>query len=250
MSTPYGTEGPLPAEPLVPPVLVATPVLRSRFARRRYSLAALVFIVYGLFGVAILSVSAVAISTPLTGLDDLTGSLERDRAALVRSLRTTSEAIGSASTGVGNVGASLTQARRSSDQAAALARDVSGTMSELAQAMNLSILGAQPLIGLAPSFQRAAQGLSDMGTNLEGIGSALSQNTTDTTAVAARLSQVRGDLGELARLVDEGPRLELPLAAISSLRLVLYALVGWLLLMAFTSLFVGVWLLRLSRAGT
>jgi hypothetical protein len=92
---------------------------------------------------------------------------------------------------------SLAEARRSTDEAAALSRDTSGTLQSLSEAMSLSVLGSQPLLPLADDFATSADQLRRMGDNLEGIGTALTTNQDQIAAVGGELRLLADQLADL-----------------------------------------------------
>ncbi len=206
-------------------------------------------VAYGLLGLTLLAAAAVLVSRPLEQLAELGSTAETQRGALVRSLRSTSRTLDDASRGFSGFGESLGIARRSTTRAADLSRDVSTTMSSLARAMNITVFGAQPLAELAPGFERAAAQLTDLGTDLDGIGAAMVRNADD-------VERARADLLELRRQVDElvlaAERTQIPVgspAALGTLRLGLYGLIVWLAAPAVASLLLGLALWRATRDG-
>ncbi len=226
--------------------------LADRFTRRdRFRFAGLALIVYGLFGISILTVGALTVSGALGQIRGLGGSIEEQRAAVLRSLETTSDAIARARTSLGNVGTSLEQARRSSDNAATVARDVSNTMTQLGTTMrSVTVFNVAVLEGVAPDFERAGQQLGALATDIDTIGTALGQNTTDTRAMAEDLERLRTTVVDLTRLVRETPALANSASAVTTLGLVLYALIGWMLALAFAALFAGIALWRAAGRVT
>ncbi len=215
-----------------------------RVRRRRFRLGGLVLMVYGLIGVSILGFGAVSIGQPLGQIGGLGGTLDEQRAALLRALETTTTTIEGASGSVTNLGSSLGQARTSTDRAAGIAREVSGTMGQLSQAMSLSIFGAQPLVGLVGPFQQASDQLGRLGTDLDGIGTALATNADDTRAMATNLDALRDNVEELTQLVEDTRGLGVSGSTVAAISVVLYALVGWLLVLAFGCVFAGLTLWR------
>jgi hypothetical protein len=107
--------------------------------------------------------------------------------------------------------------------------------------MSLSVLGTQPLIGLAGDFRAIADQLTLLGESLVRVGEALATSTSD-------LGAVRDDV---ERLADEVEAVRGTAAAEeaggTSLRLAYYALLAWLVLPAIGALIVGWSLLRVAR---
>ncbi len=93
--------------------------------------------------------------------------------------------------------ASRRPSSRSSD-AATLSRDAARTLDSLSTAMNVSILGTQPLIGLADDFAASADQLAQLGDSLEGIGEAMATSQGDVDDVSVELQGLTDQLTELA----------------------------------------------------
>lgn len=137
---------------------------------------------------AVLVVAALAIGGPLLGrLDRLAGTA-------VGSMDAAAKAADAAADAFTGFDSSLAQARRSTDEAALLSREASGTLQSLSDAMGLSILGAQPLLPLADEFATSARQLQAMGANLEGIGEALTTNRGDIDRVGGELRTLANEL--------------------------------------------------------
>ena len=160
--------------------------------RRRY--LGLGLLAYGLAGLLLLAVAAV-IGGTIQQLSAAGATVGDQRDALLDTLRATSQTMRNASPGVGNVGESLDAARESADHAAGLARSMGTTLRGLAAAMNVQILGTQPLAGLASGFDNAADQSDALAGDLDGLGTALTQNAMD-------LETSRKDLAALSERVD------------------------------------------------
>jgi prophage DNA circulation protein len=212
--------------------------------RRRY--IGLALVAYGLAGLLLLAVAGAVIGGTNQQLSVVGATVGEQRDALVGTLRATSLAMRNASSGVGNVGQSLTAAHASADHAAGLARSLGTTLHGLSAAMGVQIFGTQPLAALASGFDNAAGQSDELAADLDNVGSALTQNTTD-------LETSRKDLAALSDRVD--------LLAVSVattpfgvsqepgiVELVLIALLIWLAVPAVASIAVGVALLRTVAA--
>lgn len=148
-------------------------------------------VVYAAIGL-LLIVAAVAMGLPMVGrvqriADSANGSIQ----AAAGSARAASEALA-------GFDDSLTQAEESASDAAALSRDAAGTLDGLAAAMNVSILGTQPLVGLADDFAASADQLVQLGDSLEQIGQALATSQGDVDQVTLELQGLSDQLTELA----------------------------------------------------
>jgi hypothetical protein len=148
-------------------------------------------VVYASLGMLLL-VAALAVGLPMVGrvqriADSASGSIE----AAARSAQ-------AASTALAGVDDSLVQAQASAVNAATLSRDAARTLGNLSEAMSVSILGSQPLIGLADDFADSAGQLVRLGVSLEQIGDAMATSQGDVDAVAVELQGLTVQLTELA----------------------------------------------------
>ena len=148
-------------------------------------------VVYAAIGLMLL-IAALAVGLPMMGrvqriADSANGSIQ----AAARSARAAGEALA-------GFDDSLTQAQQSATDAATLSRDAAGTLDGLADAMNVSILGTQPLIGLADDFAASADQLVQLGDSLEQIGQAMATSQGDVNQVATQLGVLTDELTELA----------------------------------------------------
>ncbi|HEY8179311.1 MAG TPA: hypothetical protein VIH33_02835 [Candidatus Limnocylindria bacterium] len=148
-------------------------------------------VVYAALGL-LLVVAAVAVGLPMVArvqriADSANGSIQ----AAAGSARAASLAL----TGFDD---SLTQAQQSAADAAALSRDASRTLDGLSAAMSVSILGTQPLVGLADDFAASADQLVQLGDSLEQIGQAMATSQGDVAQVTVELQGLTDQLTELA----------------------------------------------------
>lgn len=214
-------------------------------ARRRRHLG-LGLLAYGLAGLLLLAVAGAVIGGTVHQLNVAGKTVGEQRDALLATLRATSLTMRNASAGVGNVGHSLTAAHASADHAAGLARSMGNTLRGLSSAMNVQIFGTQPLAGLASGFDNAGGQSDELAGDLDALGTALAQNTTD-------LEMSRQDLAALSERVD------LLVAAVETtpfgvgqepfiVELVFVGLLVWLAVPAAGSIAVGAALLRTVAA--
>ena len=148
-------------------------------------------VVYASLGMLLL-VAALAVGLPMVGrvqriAESASGSIE----AAARSAQ-------AASTALAGVDDSLTQAQQSASNAATLSRDAARTLGSLSEAMSVSILGTQPLIGLADDFADSANQLVLLGDSLNQISQAMTTSQGDVDAVAVELQGLTDQLTELA----------------------------------------------------
>ena len=132
----------------------------------------------------------------------------------------------------------LAQARSSTEQASGLTADAARTMDSLADAMGISVLGAQPLLPLAADFRTSAGQLRDLGGSLRGIGQALTTNQADLAAVGVQLDRLAQELAHLrGGIGQEQARASPPLSWL------FYGFLAWQLLPIMAAAMAGRWLL-------
>lgn len=148
-------------------------------------------VAYAALGLLLL-VAAVAVGLPMVGrvqriADSASGSIQ----AAAGSAQAASDALA-------GFDDSLTQAQQSASDAAVLSRNAAGTLNGLSEAMGISILGTQPLVGLADDFAASADQLIQLGDSLEQIGQAMVTSQGDVDRVAVELQGLTDQLTELA----------------------------------------------------
>lgn len=192
-------------------------------------------VAYGLAGLTLLVLAVVIGTGPVASAEELLASLDGTLQAAADTAR-------SSSTALLSVDAGMEQAQAGTRDASALVGNAATTSGQLADAMSLSILGTQPLIGLADDFRTIAAQLSSLGTTLSTVGDALATSTSDLATVRADVDRLAGEV-ELAR-DQTGPGSGF---GAGSLRLAYLALLAWLVLPAIGALALGIGLLRAER---
>jgi uncharacterized protein YoxC len=219
--------------------------MRTSRARLRVFGAALA--IYGLIGIVMFAVIALGVARPLERARQLSESVDQERAALVASLGQAETTIRGMSTSVTNMDTSLGDATTAIDQATSIAHQAATSMYGLRDAMSLSILGAQPLIGLAGNFDTTGQNLDQLGTDVAAIGTALDQNRADVTSTSQNLTDLADSVHALAQTVQDGPAVGISSSTLDAIRLTLYAVTAWMTLFAAGCVAAGLYLLNLSR---
>jgi uncharacterized phage infection (PIP) family protein YhgE len=148
-------------------------------------------IVYAVIGVMLL-MAAVAVGLPMVArVQRIAGSAGGSIQAAAGSAQAATDALA-------GFDDSLAQAQQSAADAATLSRNAAQTLDELSAAMSVSILGTQPLVGLADNFSASADQLVQLGDSLEQIGQAMATSQGDVDSVAKELHVLTTDLTELA----------------------------------------------------
>jgi hypothetical protein len=120
--------------------------------------------------------------------------------------------------------------------AATLSREAAATLDRLAAAMQLSILGAQPLLPLAADFERSADQAGEVATALDAVGESVADTRADASEIGIELEALADELEELRGAADapEAP----------PVRLFVMLLLAWVTVPAVGALMVGASLLR------
>ncbi len=217
--------------PSSPPSGVA-PLDTTRPARPKWlTPVAAVLIAYGACGI-LLAVILLVVSLQVWPLVQLLVG------QVAATLHATAFTLGTAAVAAGGAGTSLDQAQQVASAASQTAMQASNNLRQLAQAMDIQILGARPFGDLTPRFMDTADNLQQLGTSLAGTSQALAQNSTQSGAMQTNLTTMQQQLTQLADTLDTG-------FGGVGLPVVVLAAIVWILLMAqaLLTLFAGVLLL-------
>jgi hypothetical protein len=221
--------------------------IRPRHPRLR--LLGLVAVAYGLVGLLLFVTVAVAINGPLERAHALSASLDEERAGLVATMEQARATLVDMSLGVGGVDESLASAQAATDRAAGISTSLASSMFGLRDSMSISILGTQPLQSLAAGFDASGQQLSALATDLATISSSLSTNRGAVETTSESLGKLAVSLAELRVLVRDSPDVEISAASLDAIRLAVYAICGWLAVLALGCVVGGLYLYRLGGRG-
>ena len=202
---------------------------------------------YGVVGLILLAVVGSALAAPIAQLDELTDSVEAQRTAALESLRAASETVDQTGTAVDGMDASLAQAKAATDRASTIALGVAESMSQLGNAMTVTIFGVQPLVGLQQGFVSASVQLTLLADDLLGIGEALDANRADAVLVGESLDALGESLDALRTAVSDTPQLDSATASIDAMRLGVLALLAWLAVLAAGAVVAGAGCWYLAR---
>jgi hypothetical protein len=152
-------------------------------------------VVYAAFGLVLL-IAALAVGLPMMG------RVERIAASATGSIEAAAGSAQAAAEALAGFDDSLTRSQQAAANAAALSRNAAGTLEGLAEAMNVSILGTQPLVELADDFADSADRLLELGDSLEQIGEAMGTSQQDVDRLAAELQGLSDELAQLAGVTE------------------------------------------------
>lgn len=190
-------------------------------------------IAYGVAGVALVVVGALGGLEMADRIENLALRADTTLAAAQQATEATADSF----TGVDE---SLGEGEASAAAAAVLAREASATLGSLSLAMNISILGTQPLRPLAADFADSADQASALADTLDGMGASLSDTRGDMIAIGTRLDQLAAELEALRDASStEGTA--------PPVRLFVTIVLVWLGLQAMGAVIAGLAFLRPSR---
>jgi len=221
---------------------------RARRRARRIQVLGGALIAYGIIGIAIFAVVAVAINRPLERIRELSDSVEEQRTALVDSMDQGETTIRQMATGIRRMDTSLGDAHAATDRSSGIALGVATSMFQLRDAMSIEIpFVGQPLLGLAGGFDQSAVQLQLLSQDLATIGTSLDTNRADVVLTADNLEELADTLDTLTESVRTGPDVGISEEALDAFRLAIFAVAGWLLLFAVGCVLVGLYLIFAGR---
>jgi hypothetical protein len=211
--------------------------------------AAVALCAYGVLGLIIAAAMlVVGISTfgQVTGLQK---TLETERVSLVANLHTVSSTLHDTAGATGNFQQSIDGARGAADQASQLANTSAGTFRALGTSVGaVSVLGIQPLGGLAPQFNASADQLQQLAISLGATRDALAQNSNDVQRVGGDLSRLQTQLDAVATSLSQPGVLGLDTRSLVPFQVAFYGMCLLVVVQSAFSIVAGVVLYRLQRA--
>ncbi len=191
--------------------------------------------VYGVLGIVLIVVALLVGGAAFDRVERLSGSLDGTLSAAASTARTSTSALG-------NLHGGVTQSSTAADDAGRLVDQAAATSAQLSAAMSASILGAQPLLPMASSFNDLSTQLRSLSGDLRSIGSALDTSGSDLSRLEADMRQLTARLDTLT-----GPNGSASVISDGGLRLALLALLSLMAIPAIGALLVGLALLGFLR---
>ncbi len=153
---------------------------------------------FGLTGVILAGLIAAALfggAIAARNLDDrLVADQERIAAALTRLTLT----MDSVAITMDHAGGTLASSRDAMLHASTLMGTISTTSTDLANALDISILGSQPFASAANGIRRVSDQTTVFAQDATALAAALDANATDTTAMAQQVRTAKTQVAELA----------------------------------------------------
>ena len=210
------------------------PMAASRqFTRRPVRVVGLVLIANGLLGLALVGVALASLG-PLVARASVAADSAGD------SLAAAASALDQTATAFDGFSKSLADAKASSAQAAQLLGDASMTSGQLADAMAINFLGAQPFLPISKSFRKNTDELRGVSEDLSTLSGALGRNVTDVGILRESVLVLRDRVQRLAAdaAASSGRRVGPELSVLA------YGLTLWLGILALLSVAGGLTLVR------
>jgi hypothetical protein len=202
--------------------------------RGRFRLIGLALVANGLLGLALVGVALGALGPLITR-----ASVAADSAG--DSLAAAAVALDQTATSFDGFSKSLADAKVSAAHSSRLLQDASTTSSQLADAMGISFLGAQPFLPISQSFRRNTDELRGVSEDLGTLSEAIGRNSRDVVTLRDSVRVLRDRVQQLAKEAAAspgGPRIGPEISVLA------YGLTLWLGILALLSLVSGIILLR------
>lgn len=211
--------------------------------------AAIALCAYGVLGLIIAAAMLVVGISTFGQVTSLQRTLESERQSLVQSIRTVSGTLRDTSAATSGFQQSIDNARGAADQASKLANNSAGTFRDLAaRAGAVSVLGVQPLAGVAPDFDTSADQLQQLAITLGTTRDALSQNGDDVRRVGGDLGLLQTQLDAVASSLDQPGVLGMDARSLLPFQVAFYGMCLLVVLQSAFSIVAGAALYRLQRA--
>lgn len=201
---------------------------------------------FGVVGLVLTTVMMVAWLGGLVAMRDLDERLEADRQATAISLAQAAALMGSSATTLQDASASLGSVQETLDDAARLLDRLATSTGDLAEALNVTILGQQPFAGTSQSFEDVSGDLDILATRSEALATEVETFHPDLEVVAADLRTVETAIRALAYRVNSFDGVEDLVGLMRGYALLSALLAAWLASLAAGCVWAG---RQLQRAG-
>ena len=203
-------------------------------------------VAFGVIGLILTTIMTIAWLTGLLAIRDLDERLEADRQSTAAALAdaatlmaTSATALRSSADSLGSVGATL-------DDTARLLDSMSSTTADLADSLEVTILGQQPFADLAASFDAVSVDLERVSRDTALLVDQVGQVRPDIQSAAVELRAVEASVSALAVRVSDFGAVEDLVALVRGYGLLSALISAWLAILAAGCLWAG---RQLQRAG-
>jgi C4-dicarboxylate-specific signal transduction histidine kinase len=172
--------------------------------RRRAGTALLVF---GVIGVLLAGVIALALVGTAIATRDLDERLEADQARLAETIDELAVTTASATRSMQNASTTLETAGSAVLDARDVLDDLAASTDSLADSLGITILGNQPFAGTAQRFRTFSERVRVFSEDASGIATALSTNSADMATLAERVALMETQLNSYAERIAESERI-------------------------------------------
>ncbi len=208
--------------------------------RQRMGTGLLAFGLVGLVLAAVVAAGLIAGAVAARNLDD---RLAADQARIVALLDQLVATMDRTAVSAGNASDTLATTGRTVESAAVMLDGLAIVADQLADSLDFSIFGQQPLAGAAVRFGEFAVQVRAVGENVDTLAANLGTNSGDVAALAADIDRLAGQVDAIAvRVADFDRTAELVDLLVAGI-LLLGLLVTWLAVGAAFTAWVG-WRLR------
>jgi hypothetical protein len=156
-------------------------------------------VAFGLVGVVIGALAAIALGTSGIAARSLEDRLVAGQASLANGLTQASESVGQAATAMGNLQATILTTQKTLTDTSDALTSFADTSDALAQGLGFSVLGQQPLAGAATQFAQLSVKLRTFAADAEALSTNLSANATDLEVMSAQLTKLQSQLSRLGQ---------------------------------------------------
>ena len=172
--------------------------------RRRAGTALLVF---GVIGVLLAGIIALALVGTAFATRDLDARLEADQARLADTLDELAVSTAAATRSMHNASATLDTAGSAVQDAQDVLDDLAASTDALADSLGITIFGNQPFAGTAQRFRTFSERVRVFSEDAAGIADALSTNSGDMSTLADRVALMETQLNSYAERIAESERI-------------------------------------------
>lgn len=201
---------------------------------------------FGVVGLVLTAGMMVAWLGGLVAMRDLDERLEADRQATAISLVQTAALMGSSATTLEDASASLGNVQEALDDAARLLDRLATSTGELAEALNVTILGQQPFAGTSQSFEDVSGDLDILAIRSQTLATEVETFHPDLEVVAADLRTVESAIRALGYRVHSFAGVEYLVGLMRAYALLSALLAAWLASLAAGCVWAGRQLQRAS----